>query len=130
MTDEQELQEIKEEILLSFNTVNLEVACKRVLNKLKDMGYEQVWTKCPDCDGKGKFYATVGHGIVLPHAPCKGTGRIYKYVKWDREKVTEWLKKYCPKRNALTPNEVMTSTEMIIKRYGIDADKLKEILTE
>ena len=67
---------------------------KAQVAKLKALGYEQVWTKCPDCKGK-KYIVEIGHPDYGSQKykekcpTCKGTGKIPKYVKWDREKVAE-----------------------------------------
>ena len=57
---------------------------------LKAMGYEQVRTKCPDCDGRGWNTVTETRGNTSgmrnePCSTCKGTGRKRKLVEWDRE---------------------------------------------
>ena len=62
--------------------------------KLKAMGYDKVRIKCPDCDGKGETKPREFNGVCYfkyPCPTCKGTGKITKYVKWDREKVAEKL---------------------------------------
>ena len=67
--------------------------CEAQIAKLKAMGYEQVWTKCPECEGEKQIYQQV-RGTQHEYAPCptcKGTGKITKYVKWDREKVAGLL---------------------------------------
>ena len=75
---------------------------KAQLAKLKAMGYEQVWTKCPGCDGRAlkAKEAELNKKIpddlaVLPMdadcPTCKGTGKITNKVEWDREKVAEEL---------------------------------------
>ncbi len=66
----------------------------QILVKLKALGYEQVWTECPECKGlkeiaeedypDGAYYPRTQF-ITCP--TCKGTGKITKYVKWDGEKV-------------------------------------------
>jgi len=53
--------------------------------KLKAMGYEQVWHRCPDCNGEGKVLIGADEGIDC--SICKGTGEIRKLIEWDREKV-------------------------------------------
>ncbi len=86
--------------------------------KLKAMGYEQVWTICPDCiDGK---VFNQQHPSTLDDCPtCKGTGKITNRVKWDRELVANMMMTPMPK-------------ESLGQRYrfvlGL-ADQLKEILT-
>ncbi len=69
-----------------------------ILAKVKEKGYAQVWKKCPDCAGRAlkareaEQTKTIPADVnVLPMdadcPTCKGTGKIYKYVPWDREKV-------------------------------------------
>ncbi len=59
--------------------------------KLKAMGYEQVWEKCPDCNGKTEKLVERKDGkqihIDYHCSTCKGTGKITNKVEWDREKV-------------------------------------------
>ncbi len=142
MGNDQELLSMSERVKLAGATndkMNLVwMVEEKIKAHLKAMGYEQVWTKCPECiDGKifsepsikGRdVSATLSWG-TRDCPTCKGTGKITKYVPWDREKVAEWLEKYCPQHNALNPGEVVTSPEMIIKRYRADADQLHKELT-
>ena len=97
--------------------------------KLKDMGYEQVWTKCPDCMN-GQIMT--GHRVWHPCPTCKGIGRIYKYVKWDREKVARYLfKKGNGFPNArFYPNweDEVQACSLTGEEYLTIADQLKEEL--
>ena len=65
-----------------------EAGAKAQVAKLKAMGYEQVRVKCLNCKGKGIRL----NMVETAECPtCKGTGKITNYVKWDREKVAEYL---------------------------------------
>ena len=93
--------------------------------KLKAMGYEQVWTKCPDCMN-GQIMT--GHRVWHPCPTCKGTGRKRKLVKWDREKVAEAI-------NPLATSYVLsyiTNLKQFDQQLEIQinkvVDQLKEIL--
>ena len=93
---------------LDMYVKDAEELSKEILAKLKAMGYEQVWKKCPDCEGEKvirwtqidqpipedgmDFRLGVGVWECEKDCPtCKGTGKIYKYVPWDREEVAKWL---------------------------------------
>jgi len=93
-----------------------------LLAKLKAMGYEQVWVKCPDCGGTKRIFRLPVTALgetsnEFPCPTCKGTGRKRKLVKWDREKVATHF--------ALCKGRL--STEEQQHRF---ADQLKEILAE
>ncbi len=61
---------------------------KWILAKLKAMGYEQVWEKCPECKGSGRRYGMAGvYGDFTDCRTCKGTGRKRKLAEWDRDEV-------------------------------------------
>ena len=57
------------------------------LAKLKAMGYEQVWKKCPDCKGTRQVKPMFSTPELMPCPKCNCTGKIPKYVKGDREKI-------------------------------------------
>ena len=70
----------------------------KIQTKLKAMGYEQVWTKCPGWQGEEcwydkelKRYVVIGWDSKETCPTCKGTGKITNKVEWDREKVARWL---------------------------------------
>ena len=130
---------------------NEEIILKAQVTKLKAMGYEQVWIKCPDCDGKGSWVEKddACNAVGDPCDKCDGTGKIYKYVKWDREKVAkdlygkarhssnllyELLHRYNPEPD--DRYELWTTkwgewnklNDTLKKFYRIQADQLKEIL--
>ena len=93
-----------------------------LIRLLKTMGYEQVWTKCPDCGGTKRIFRLPVTALgetsnEFPCPTCKGTGRKRKLVKWDREKVATHF--------ALCKGRL--STEEQQHRF---ADQLKEILAE
>ncbi len=73
------------------DSIDITAHLKAQVAKLKAVGYEQVWKKCPGCiDGvcsSGSKNPTTNYHCRT----CKGTGRIPKYVKWDREKVARYL---------------------------------------
>ncbi len=71
--------------------------------KLKAMGYEQVWEKCPECDGRALKASEAERTGKIPDdldvlpmdadcPACKGAGRKRKLVKWDTEKVANLFK--------------------------------------
>ncbi len=60
---------------------------------LKALGYKQVWTKCPDCDGVG-FFADGNEGITINKADCptcKSTGE----KKLDSPELPEEIPALC-----------------------------------
>ena len=154
MADKQELEEIR--LLIANAPLNctgggdyslcrpvvegdIELA-KGILAKLKDLGYEQAWTKCPDCKGdkrilkKNDEYDSFGLEcddlIVCP--TCKGTGKKRKLVEWNREKVAEFL--YNENEPTLIYDGVTYEKCKEIypdktDSYLNQADQLKEILT-
>ena len=106
------------------------------------MGYEQVWTKCPDCVN-GKIRKIEGSQVTEEFRReieweedcpiCKGTGKITNRVNWDSEKVKKILSQ-----------EVTIDEQVVTDRLdrwdchsggiheddvNIIADQLKEILT-
>ena len=101
-----------------------------ILAKLKAMGYEQVWEKCPDCEGERDIYwceEDVECGKVCP--TCKGTGKVtkYEYVKWDRELVARYFwkkwKQYCGR-------DWDSLSDKIKDDWLLWVDQLKEILNK
>ncbi len=103
------------------------------ITKLKAMGYEQVWTKCPDCGGTKRIFRLPVTALgetsnEFPCPTCKGTGRKRKLVKWDREKVAELL--FCQVYGGKPPTTGWLVREKLIKdKFREQADQLKEILT-
>ena len=78
MANEQELLSEIENILGIAITV---MDGSRILAKLKAMGYEQVWVKCPDCGGTKRIFRLPVTALgetsnEFPCPTCKGTGRI------------------------------------------------------
>lgn len=111
----------------------LTAICQAQVAKLKAMGYEQVWIKCPECLGTGVARDYKFHKIEGTACPtCKGTGRIYKKVKWDREKVARVLALQTLGDDDL--QAIDRVWEWVVKNgykdeYYDKADQLKEILT-
>ncbi len=126
MKDELLLTEIRQTIRKNRgNDVDSASTAKELLAKLKDLGYEQVWIKCPECGGNG-FLADGNEGITINRAycpTCNGIGKITKYVKWDREKVAETLGSYAFKKSWYSLSKLQQEASL-----GY-ADQLKEILT-
>ena len=103
--------------------VTRDILCKAQIAKLKSLGYEQVWTKCPDCLGVGSY--PEAHSLMGKCSSCKGTGKITDRVKWDREKVAKELIKIPITYHSKEGDWVVT------KENGYKfADQLKEILTK
>ncbi len=133
MADEQELlSEISWLILQAdiyrrpLPTTKWDELAKDIIAKLKAMGYEQAWINCPCCGSDGEIYdPKIEKRRACPM--CEGTGKITKYVKWDREKVIDslhWTEYSFIGRGNRTYKGVLKqkSEEQI-------ADQLKEILT-
>jgi len=45
-----------------------------------DVGYEQVWEKCPECNNTGKVLASKGT-IIIECTTCNGTGKVRTQFK-------------------------------------------------
>ena len=103
-------------------------------DKLKAMGYEQVWEKCPDCEGKGFVPNKAVYTGYIDCPTCKGTCRIYKCVPWDREKIDKLPRietcagcpywKTCGRTESRNLGNL--SPEMLCK---LEVDQLHKILT-
>ncbi len=104
-----------------------EEADKAIVAKLKALGYEQVWTKCPECKGEKSIWLGGNSTVFSPCPKCKGTGRKRKLVEWDREKVAEFLwETYRP------PTWVewkLASNMHLVEETRQTADQLHKVLT-
>ncbi len=90
--------------------------------KLKAIGYEQVWEKCPDCNGGGLIG---GAGINDRCDKCNSTGRKRKLVEWDREEVAREI---CPIGDSSWCEQGCTGCSWLKYNYKT-ADQLHKILT-
>ncbi len=97
---------------------------KAQVTKLKAMGYEQVWEDCYNCYGAKKYKSSID-GKEYDCPTCKGTGKLTKYVKWDREKVADWFYKLYKEAFG----DFTRDCELTKQGYLERADQLKEILT-
>ncbi len=135
--NEQELKEINELLVRAslvdgfaqyITPATIERIAKEVIAKLKALGYEQVWEKCPDCNGRGKDYRVGGFDEDFADCPtCKGTGRITNKVEWDREKVALKLAKDAGFFDSRGWDAMPKPAQEV---FGEVADQLKEMLTK
>ena len=80
-TDEQELLSfVGERLRRVIIDKDTDYHAEKILAKLKAMGYEQVWTKCSNCNGYGTLQTTMmPEGKGPKCIRCKGTGKITKF---------------------------------------------------
>jgi len=86
----QTMPDMESEICLDCIAIEHE---KAQIAKLKSLGYEQVWEKCPVCVGRGE-YLIEGEGtntdILQVCSNCKGTGKVriqFKLPEGIEEKI-------------------------------------------
>ena len=115
--------------------VAMRQVAKAQVAKLKAIGYEQVWEKCPECKGKGKKYRIIpdkmpwfdGHTEVYDCPTCKGTGRITKYKSPEeiKEINDDWRylvaradakSRYCKKHHVEWDRDIIFSH---LRNYGM-----------
>uniref|UniRef100_A0A6M3KWT7 Uncharacterized protein n=1 Tax=viral metagenome TaxID=1070528 RepID=A0A6M3KWT7_9ZZZZ len=90
--------------------VQSENVAKAQVAKLKSLGYEQVWEKCPDCGGDGEDhnYAVEVDGHRKNICPiCKGTGRVRIQFKLPdaEEKIIAYFREEDLGRGTASPFE-------------------------
>jgi len=79
-----------------------------------DVGYEQVWEKCPECNNTGKVLASKGT-IIIECTTCNGTGKVRIQFKLP-EGIEEKMARICndnkfPDTGGTIPWEALTDYE-------------------